>query len=182
MLYHYPQCSKIKFYCLCSPLFAFIISSCSPFQTAELLPKMYRPSCQPWHSCSYKTIQAKRYSLVFIFWSETCFSSCLRSFTSAPYLPVVPLSAKIKWECILLSTVNLLIGLDIVWYGRTTCMVETEGKKKYYTEKILWTKSIIRYQLTRWPKRKNQSCFKYCTWALLKVCVCMRKVENDHST
>lgn len=61
-------------------------------------------------------------SLVFIFWSEMCFSNCRRSFTSAPYFPVVPLSARIKWECILLSTVSLLIGLDIVWYGRTTCI------------------------------------------------------------
>lgn len=29
----------------------------------------------------------------------------------------------------LLSTVSLLMGLDIVWYGRTTCILETEEKE-----------------------------------------------------
>lgn len=61
------------------------------------------------------------YSRVLIFWSEMCFSSCLRSLTSAPYFPVVPLSARMKWECRLLSTVSLLRGFDMVWYGLTTC-------------------------------------------------------------
>lgn len=65
--------------------------------------------------------------LVFIFWSEMCFSSCLRSFTSAPYFPVVPLSARMKWECMLLRTVSLLMGLDMVWYGRTTCRQQNEA-------------------------------------------------------
>lgn len=29
----------------------------------------------------------------------------------------------------LLSTVSLLMGLDIVWYGRTTCILETDEKE-----------------------------------------------------
>lgn len=66
--------------------------------------------------------------LVFIFWREMCFSSCLRSFTSAPYFPVVPLSAKMKWECMLLRTVSLLMGLDMVWYGRTTYRQQNEAE------------------------------------------------------
>lgn len=68
------------------------------------------------------------YLLVFIFWSEMCFSSCRRSFTSAPYFPVVPLSARMKWECMLLRTVSLLIGFDMVWYGRTTYGQQKEGR------------------------------------------------------
>lgn len=78
------------------------------------------------------------YLLVFIFWSEICFSSCLLSFTSAPYFPVVPLSARMKWECMLLRTVSLLIGLDMVWYGRTTCRISKErGRSQRKESSIL---------------------------------------------
>lgn len=42
------------------------------------------------------TSTASRDLLVLIFCREMCFSSCLRSFTSAPYLPRVPLSARMK--------------------------------------------------------------------------------------
>lgn len=59
-------------------------------------------------------VRTVAYLLVFIFWREICFSSCLLSFTSAPYFPVVPLSARMKWECMLLRTVSLLMGLDMV--------------------------------------------------------------------
>lgn len=52
---------------------------------------------------------------VLIFWREMCFSNWRRNLTSAPYLPSVPLSARMKcvWE--LLRTESLLRGFDIVW-------------------------------------------------------------------
>lgn len=58
--------------------------------------------------------------LVLIFCKEMCFSSCRLSITSAPYLPRVPLSARMKCVCELLSTESLLRGLDMVWYTRVT--------------------------------------------------------------
>lgn len=43
------------------------------------------------------------------------------SFISFPYLPTVPSSERMKWECMQLSVVSLLRGLPRVWYRHTTC-------------------------------------------------------------
>lgn len=67
---------------------------------------------------------------MLIFCREICFSNWRRSLTSAPYFPVVPLSARMKCEWRLFKTVNLLKGLDIVWYGRTTWPREGTMKRK----------------------------------------------------
>ncbi|TNN86874.1 hypothetical protein EYF80_002629 [Liparis tanakae] len=51
---------------------------------------------------------------VLIFCREMCFSSSRRSLTSEPYFPQVPLSVRMKWEWLLLSTASLLRGFAIV--------------------------------------------------------------------
>lgn len=104
------------------------------------------------------TAGAVTYLLVFIFWREICFSSCLLSFTSAPYFPVVPLSARMKWECMLLRTVSLLMGLDMVWYGRTTCRIlkgrsRSQRKKRGKYEK--------ENQTERKQREKDKSILQY---------------------
>lgn len=52
---------------------------------------------------------------VLIFCREMCFSSSRRNLTSEPYFPQVPLSVRMKWEWLLLSTASLLSGFAIVW-------------------------------------------------------------------
>ena len=86
---------------------------------------------------------------VLIFCMEMCFSSCLRSLTSAPYFPVVPLSARMKWECRLLSTVSLLSGLDMVWYGRTTCWTTTKFSSTYFVYSAVEYNKLV---LEAWPR------------------------------
>lgn len=61
------------------------------------------------------------YSRLCIFCRERYFSRFLLSFISLPYLPTVPSSDRMKWECMQLSVVSLLRGLPRVWYRHTTC-------------------------------------------------------------
>lgn len=57
----------------------------------------------------------------------------------------------------LLSTVSLLMGLDIVWYGRTTCILETEEKEGTLNRR---TSELNQLQDMSWQdetKEKNQN-------------------------
>lgn len=66
-------------------------------------------------------LRSRGYSQLCIFCRERYFSRFLLSFISLPYLPTVPSSDRIKWECMQLSVVSLLRGFPRVWYRHTTC-------------------------------------------------------------
>ena len=66
-------------------------------------------------------LRSHGYSQLCIFCRERYFSRFLLSFISLPYLPTVPSSDRIKWECMQLSVVSLLRGFPRVWYRHTTC-------------------------------------------------------------
>ena len=53
-------------------------------------------------------LKPRGYSQLCIFCRERYFSKFLLSFISLPYLPTVPSSDRIKWECMQLSVVSLL--------------------------------------------------------------------------
>lgn len=68
------------------------------------------------------------YSRLCIFCRDKYFSRFLLSFISFPYLPTVPSSDRMKWECMLLSVVSLLRGFPRVWYRHTTCKTARKGE------------------------------------------------------
>lgn len=68
-------------------------------------------------------LKPRGYSQLCIFCRERYFSKFLLSFISLPYLPTVPSSDRIKWECMQLSVVSLLRGFPRVWYRHTTCKI-----------------------------------------------------------
>lgn len=74
-------------------------------------------------------LRPRGYSQLCIFCRERYFSKFLLSFISLPYLPTVPSSDRIKWECMQLSVVSLLRGFPRVWYRHTTCKIQEQGSE-----------------------------------------------------
>lgn len=68
----------------------------------------------------HSSLSHQNYLLAWIRCKLIVFSSSLRNLTSAPYLPTVPSSTRMKCEWRLFRTFSLLNGFNRVWYGATT--------------------------------------------------------------
>lgn len=120
-----------------TPCFLLIVSShtfisgqgcLGPFHSVLIIMEHLAPQQVPSQD---PLAEAPWYSRLCIFCRDRYFSRFLLSFISFPYLPTVPSSDRMKWECMLLSVVSLLRGLPRVWYRHTTCKTARTGRVRF---------------------------------------------------